>query len=58
MDPRLLKYYNAELTYLCELRQQFAEEFPKRFLRAVWLPFLGNERTPLAANWRQKRIHK
>jgi type VI secretion system protein ImpG len=29
MDPRLLEYYNAELAYMRELAQEFAEEHPK-----------------------------
>ena len=29
MNPRLLEYYNAELAYMRELGQEFAEEFPK-----------------------------
>lgn len=29
MDPRLLEYYNAELAYLRELGQEFAEQHPK-----------------------------
>ena len=29
MDPRLLDYYNAELAYIRELAQEFAEQHPK-----------------------------
>ena len=29
MHPRLLEYYNAELTYMRELAQEFAEQHPK-----------------------------
>jgi type VI secretion system protein ImpG len=29
MDPRLLEYYNAELAYMRELAQEFAEQHPK-----------------------------
>src|SRR6188508_3836975 len=29
MDPRLLQYYNRELTYLRELGGEFAKQFPK-----------------------------
>lgn len=29
MDPRLLRYYNAELRYLREMGAEFAREFPK-----------------------------
>jgi type VI secretion system protein ImpG len=29
MDPRLLEYYNAELSYLREMGAEFAAEFPK-----------------------------
>jgi type VI secretion system protein ImpG len=29
VDPRLLEYYNAELAYLRELAQEFAEQHPK-----------------------------
>ena len=29
MDPRLLDYYNRELSYMRELGQEFAQEHPK-----------------------------
>ena len=29
MDPRLLDYYNSELSYLREMGQEFAEQYPK-----------------------------
>lgn len=29
MDPRLLEYYNNELTYLREVGQEFADQYPK-----------------------------
>jgi type VI secretion system protein ImpG len=29
MDPRLLQYYNSELSYLREMGQEFAQQYPK-----------------------------
>ena len=39
MDPRLLRYYGQELSYMREMGGEFAREFPKIAGRSAWKTF-------------------